>query len=294
MNLDFYRNFIAMVEAGGMNRAAKEIHVAQPALTRQLQVLEKEYGAVLVKPRKGRHVLELTEAGWILYRQARQICEADSTARSEIATLEEGFTGTLRISPSPSLTPIIIEKGIRPFHRQYSNMTFRLRESYQIPLAEEVRRGVSELGITNAPLPDPSLFHIIHQEMSSLAVIGQKENPLFSAKDPLSAEDLQHLALAVSRSTEDMVKQFFLQAGIHPRILASVDARSSAIQMARAGLAAAIVMWAPWETIPQGLAIRPLRTSFHQAITVFCLKGHQLSKGMVRFLLCLHKELGRK
>lgn len=53
MNTEFYRNFIAMVEAGGMNRAAREIHVAQPALTRQLQVLEKEYGAVLVKPRKG-------------------------------------------------------------------------------------------------------------------------------------------------------------------------------------------------------------------------------------------------
>lgn len=74
MNLEFYRNFIAMVEAGGMNRASREIHVAQPALTRQLQVMEKEYGAALVKPRKGRHALELTEAGWILYRQARQIC----------------------------------------------------------------------------------------------------------------------------------------------------------------------------------------------------------------------------
>lgn len=63
MNIEFYKNFIAMVEAGGMNKAAREIHVAQPALTRQLQVLEKEYGAQLVKPRKGRHTLELTEAG---------------------------------------------------------------------------------------------------------------------------------------------------------------------------------------------------------------------------------------
>lgn len=41
MNLEFYRNFIAMVEAGGMNRASREIHVAQPALTRQLQVMER-------------------------------------------------------------------------------------------------------------------------------------------------------------------------------------------------------------------------------------------------------------
>ena len=72
MNLEFYKNFIAMVEAGGMNRAAREIHVAQPALTRQLQTMEKEYGVALVKPRKGRHSLELTEAGWVCtVRQSR-------------------------------------------------------------------------------------------------------------------------------------------------------------------------------------------------------------------------------
>lgn len=37
MNMEFYRNFIAMVEAGGMNKASRDIHVAQPALTRQLK-----------------------------------------------------------------------------------------------------------------------------------------------------------------------------------------------------------------------------------------------------------------
>ena len=136
MNTEFYRNFIAMVEAGGMNRAAREIHVAQPALTRQLQVLEKEYGAVLVKPRKGRHTLELTEAGWILYRQARQICEADRTAHAEISALEKGLTGTLRLSLTPSLMPMVIEKGILPFHKKNRDVTFRFRESYQVPLEE--------------------------------------------------------------------------------------------------------------------------------------------------------------
>lgn len=44
MNLEFYKNFIAIVEAGGLNKASRQIHVAQPALTRQLQLMEKEYG----------------------------------------------------------------------------------------------------------------------------------------------------------------------------------------------------------------------------------------------------------
>ena len=53
MNLEFYKNFIAIVEAGGLNKASRQIHVAQPALTRQLQLMEKEYGAALVDPRRG-------------------------------------------------------------------------------------------------------------------------------------------------------------------------------------------------------------------------------------------------
>lgn len=219
MNLEFYRNFIAMVEAGGMNRASREIHVAQPALTRQLQVMEKEYGAALVKPRKGRHALELTEAGWILYRQARQICEADGMARSEIAALSEGLSGTLHLSISPSLMPMVIEKGIRPFHEKYSDMTFRLRESYQLPLAEEVRRGISEMGITNAPLPDPSLFRVLHEETCTLMAAARRDSHFLPDRESLRPEDLASAPLAVSRSTEEAVKQFFGEKGLrapHP------------------------------------------------------------------------------
>lgn len=292
MNTEFYRNFIAMVEAGGMNRAAREIHVAQPALTRQLQVLEKEYGAVLVNPRKGRHTLELTEAGWILYRQARQICEADRTAHAEISALEKGLTGTLRLSLTPSLMPMVIEKGILPFHKKYRDVTFRFRESYQVPLAEEVRRGISEAGITNAPLPDPFLFQVLHEETSSLAAAALKDSPFFPQKEALSARDLSSVPLAVSRSTEDQVNQFFRNEGLRPSILFSIDARASALHLAEEGLAAAIVMWAPWDKLADTMTLRPLAgPAYKQTITFFCLKGHRLSRGMERFLDCLEKEL---
>lgn len=266
--------------------------MAQPALTRQLQVLEKEYGAVLVKPRKGRHTLELTEAGWILYRQARQICEADRTAHAEISALEKGLTGTLRLSLTPSLMPMVIEKGILPFHKKYRDVTFRFRESYQVPLAEEVRRGISEAGITNAPLPDPFLFQVLHEETSTLAAAALKDSPFFPQKETLSARDLSSVPLAVSRSTEDQVSQFFRNEGLRPSILFSIDARASALHLAEEGLAAAIVMWAPWDKLPDTMTLRPLAgPAYKQTITFFCLKGHHLSRGMERFLDCLEKEL---
>ena len=171
-------------------------------------------------------------------------------------------------------------------------MTFRFRESYQVPLAEEVRRGISEAGITNAPLPDPFLFQVLHEETSSLAAAALKDSPFFPQKETLSARDLASVPLAVSRSTEDQVNQFFRNEGLRPSILFSIDARASALHLAEEGLAAAIVMWAPWDKLPDTMTLRPLAgPAYKQTITFFCLKGHHLSRGMERFLDCLEKEL---
>lgn len=281
MNTEFYRNFIAMVEAGGMNKASRDIHVAQPALTRQLKIMEKEYGAPLVKPRRGRHRLELTEAGWIFYRQAKQICEIDDNTRSEIETLTAGLKGTLRISLSPSLSPQLIERVITPFHKAYPDLTFRIRESYHMSLIDEVRRGISEIGIANAPLPDPSLFHILLQRSALLSIIGKKEDPRLSGLETLNLSCLSDCPLAVSRSTEEILKRLCREAGVKPQILASVDARSSALLFARTGMAWAVVMWNEGEPAPEGLQLYPLSVpSLHPGITCFTLKGHKLSKGM--------------
>lgn len=285
MNMEFYRNFIAMVEAGGMNKASRDIHVAQPALTRQLKIMEKEYGAPLVKPRRGRHRLELTEAGWIFYRQAKQICEVDDTTRSEIETLTEGLKGTLRISLSPSLSPQLIENVIRPFHEAYPDLTFRLRESYHMPLIDEVRRGISEIGIANAPLPDPSLFHILSQRSASLAVLGPAGDPFLGEQETLNLSALAGHPLAVSRRTEEILKRLCREAGVKPTILASVDARASALLFAEGGMAYAVVMWNEGEPVPEGLLLRPLSVpSLHPGITCFTLKDHKLSKGMEHFM----------
>lgn len=282
MNLEFYKNFIAMVEAGGMNKAAREIHVAQPALTRQLKVMEKEYGIPLVKPRKGRHRLELTEAGWIFYRQAKQIIEADSSMRDEISRLIGGYSGTLSISVVPSLSSELISKAVKPFHEKYRDMTFRIRESYHMEIVDEVRKGISEIGITNAPLPDSAPFDVLWQEEQSLA-LAIPEDHEFSSKE-ISLGMLSSLPLAVSRSTEEVVKQYFQKEGVSLSVVASVDTKASALLWAKEGMGLSLVMWKPGTEV-EGLTFKKLSLPrFPLLSTCFALKNHALSNGMVHFL----------
>ena len=76
MDMEYYRNFIAIVEAGSLSAASKRVHVAQPALSNQLKLLQKKFGTQLVNIRRGVHNIELTNAGCILYNKAKYLCES--------------------------------------------------------------------------------------------------------------------------------------------------------------------------------------------------------------------------
>lgn len=55
MNLEVYRNYVAIIDAGTISAASRELHIAQPALSNQLKALEAAYGTQLVE-RGPRHI----------------------------------------------------------------------------------------------------------------------------------------------------------------------------------------------------------------------------------------------
>ena len=99
MELRQVRYFVAVAEELHFGRAAKRMHVAQPALSKQVMNLERELGARLLD-RWGRKV-ELTEAGRVFLERARVILEgvaeaeeaAAQSGRGEVGRLSVGFTG---------------------------------------------------------------------------------------------------------------------------------------------------------------------------------------------------------
>lgn len=281
MHIEFLRHFIDIVETGGLSKAARKNHIAQPALTRQLQILEKEYGMPLIEPRRGSHSLTLTDAGWIVYREAKQICETEDNAQAELTALSSGLSGTLRLSIAPSYAPWLISDILPTFHKAYPDICFRLRESYHLTLVEDIRQGVSEIGIANAPLPDPSLFTILDQKPATLlAAI-----PRAWAESGKSLSLLTENPIAVSRSTEELYRTLCETMEIPPRIFYSVDTRSSALRLAQEHLAISILIAQEIPPSTDALTYQVLPTpDIPLCQTLFCLKNHRLSKGMEKLL----------
>jgi len=70
MELDNYRNFLAIIEAGSFTGAADYVHIAQPALSKQLRALENYFGTKLIITTRGSRQILLTEAGRVLKKQS--------------------------------------------------------------------------------------------------------------------------------------------------------------------------------------------------------------------------------
>lgn len=282
MHIEFLRHFIDIVETGGLSKAARKNHIAQPALTRQLQILEKEYGMPLIAPRRGSHSLTLTDAGWIVYREAKQICETEDNAQAELSALSAGLSGTLRLSIAPSYAPWLIAEILPAFHQAYPDICFRLRESYHLTLVEDVRQGISEIGIANAPLPDPTLFTILDRKPAILAAA----IPSIWKEDAASLPALlsKH-PIAVSRSTEELYRRLCEGLDIRPQVFYSVDTRSSAIRLAEENLAVSLLISQEIPPDTETLTCQVLPTpDIPLSQTIFCLRNHRLSKGMEKLL----------
>ena len=82
MNLTALKYFVEVAKEGSISRAANNMHVTQPTITRQLKLLEEEVGQSLyIRHAKG---IELTKAGIILQERGREIIKIEQTALLEI------------------------------------------------------------------------------------------------------------------------------------------------------------------------------------------------------------------
>ena len=109
MELRQLRYFVAIVEHGSLSRAARVLHVAQPALTQQIQQLEAELGAQLLH-RSAQGVLA-TDAGKIFHEHAQAILKQVGDARSAIMQSSAQPAGTVALGIPQSASGAFARPG---------------------------------------------------------------------------------------------------------------------------------------------------------------------------------------
>ncbi len=286
MNLKYYRNFLLVVETGSLSQAAEIARIAQPAITRQLQFLEKEFGAKLLISGRGKHELKLTDAGWIFYKRAKQLCQLEDETYREIQDYTDGISGTLTISMAPSRTPAFISKIAVPFSAMHPSIRYEIHESFHLQLLDDLLQGISEIGIANATIPDNYNFEVLFSRPEQFCLVGAQNNPWLSLSEPLERlQEAGSIPLVVSRSHRKMLEETCREDLFSPNIFIEAGTKSSALGFAQAGLAIAVVPLEPQETLPKGLTAVPLTDNrLTIAKTFLKLKNRELSVPMKKML----------
>ena len=169
MELNPLRYFLEVAKVKNFTRAAKNCHVAQPALSQQIRRLETLLGLKLLKrlPRGA----ALTSEGEILLPYVQKVLNAVKDAEDVAADLRGVSRGKVRIVSLPSACVYVLPPKIAAFKRDHPRIDIVLEESVSASISELVLQNQFDLGVTQTSAPVPGMARaLIHEEDLLLAV----------------------------------------------------------------------------------------------------------------------------
>ena len=239
MNLETYRNFVKIIDAGTISAAARELCIAQPALSQQLKTVEAAYGTALVK-RSARHI-SLTSAGHILYERAKRMCLMEQAAQEEIHACIAGTRGTLHLGLTPSWPDSELADMLMTFGKAYPHIDFDICEENSDQLLTLLDQERIEVAIIRRAAPLPPRFTAPHLVDERLMIAFHRDLPGLSAKaGALPVTALEDIPLAISRGFQQKIREICQSAGFTPRIRLTAASRYLPLRWALSGTAAAI------------------------------------------------------
>jgi len=149
MEFDQLRYFLRVAERGNFTRAAEDLTISQPALSRSIQKLEEELGQPVFE-RKTRSV-SLTEAGTLLQSRAQQVLTIIEDTKAEIT--DDGQSGRVRVGAIPTIAPFFLPNLLRQFSTDFPKATLIVQENTTDALLKSCRQGEIDLAILALPIP---------------------------------------------------------------------------------------------------------------------------------------------
>jgi len=256
MELQQLRYFIAVADSGKFTAAARDLHVAQPSISKQLRKLEDELGAALLERRRTGVVL--TDAGAILLPWAKRMLADLDGARSEVAGLATLEGGRLSVGATPSLSTVLLPRVLAAFHAEHPGITLSVVEAGSRDLVDRLAAGDLDLALVILPVPREELFETAPLIREELVLAVAKDHPLARRKT-VKVADLRGVPLVMFREGYDLRSATITaceQAGFHPTFAVEGAEMDGVLRMAAAGVGVAVV---PRMVVERGGPLVPVR-----------------------------------
>lgn len=235
--------FLRVVEADlSMSRAAAALGATQPAVSKQIRLLEAELGVQLFAQR-GNRLLQLTEAGGEILRAAQALWrEAENIGR--IAQDYSGRTGqALTIAASATHARYMLVKPVREFLSSHPGVELRLQSGSHDRILRLVQEGGADIGILTTPENLPAELVALHCYDMRHSLVMPAKHPLAQRRSVTLEQIAQHPLIGhdVAHQIGREIRRRFAEAGLRPNFVLQAPDSDVMKAYVEAGLGVAIV-----------------------------------------------------
>jgi DNA-binding transcriptional LysR family regulator len=194
MDLRQLRYFVAVATTKNFTRAAEQMHIAQPPLSRQIQLLEEELEVQLIQ--RNTRPVRLTEAGRLFYEQSLQVLHRVDQMKNTARQASRNQRQSISIAYVPSTLYGGLPMLVRMFRQRYPDTDVHLVDLGSIQQISELKSGRIDLGFGRIRSNDTSVARtVLREERLVLAI--PPAWPLAASSGPVNLEDLEHYKLIV-------------------------------------------------------------------------------------------------
>ncbi len=199
MEIKTLRSFLAVAREGNVTRAARSLHITQPALSRQLAELERELGCeLLVREARG---VTLTDEGVLLRKRAEEIVSLADRTELEIRTPAAQVEGDVWVGGAESQVVGIIAEVAARLAEEHPGIHLHLYSGNGNDVLERVDKGLLDFGLVMGHGPSGAYDSIEMPWSDHWGLLMRNDDP-FASRSSLALDDLrEHRLIVSSQST---------------------------------------------------------------------------------------------
>jgi DNA-binding transcriptional LysR family regulator len=274
VNLRQLRVFLAVARQRHFRRAAEQLHLSQPAVSRHVAELEAELGVRLFD-RSTREVIP-TEAARYLESAIERVLDELEGVLEHVHAEGERRRGRIRIASVPTLSASLMPLCIADCARHYPDLTIQLHDQTQTLVLDSVRGGEVDFGVAIEPHQAGEFdSEVIMHDPFCLAC--RPDHPLARHKT-VSWRRLQGQSLVLldySSGSRRLIDQLLHKHGVQARVVQQTGHPYTAFRMVEAGLGVTVTPML--SSPPASLAMRPLTPTERRAVTLIRRRQRSLS-----------------
>lgn len=288
MDLMRLQYFVAVAEAGSFSRAAAALHLSQPALSRQVLLLEEEVGQRLLE-RTGRGA-QLTEAGVALLAHARGIFELADRARVDMQERQQSPRGRLTVGLPPRVAHVLTADLVERFHAQFPEAAITVVEGLSIRLREWLVAGRVDVAILFDPPHSPQLQQetLVREPLVLISV-----QPLPKRIKLADVAQRKLVMPAGPNALRQLLEDHTRPRGLPLKLVAEVDSVQTVLSLVARGVADTVLPLSATKawSYPQPLQVAAIHAPIMRNQLVLAVPTARPATRLTRFASQLLREL---